>query len=361
MAGISKKTQKLKNGKTKVFYTITYRDMYGKQHTSGSYPTKAEAKTHLHEFEKVNPNVKDMTFETIFNTYLDNKVKTKYAPSTIEEYERYIEIHFTKLFQLKYDNVSSLDLERFISEIEQEYSSCVAEKSLKIAKAAVNYALKHKLVSENKFLSVTKVNVPEGNAKHLEIDESLQLLQACEDLYPKYFPLVYTLMGTGMRLGEALALEINDVDFQHNCINISKQYTKGRLVPNTKTNKDRSVDVFEDLLNVLMIHIQHLPSGCKLLFPNSANSYHNPSNIRNRVWKPLLTYLGVNKRVRLHDLRGSYIDTTLANGLSIKFTQGQAGHQKSVTTLDTYAKVNNTMRSKAREVLNDVFSKRHEM
>lgn len=361
MAGISRKTQDLKNGKTKVFYTITYRDVYGKQHTSGSYTTKAEAKTHLHEFEKINPNVKNITFETIFNTYLDNKVKTKYAPSTIEEYERYIETHFTKLFQLKYDNVSSLDLERFISEIEQEYTPFVAEKSLKIAKAAVNYALKHNLVSENKFKAVTKVEVPESNAKHLEIEEAICLLQACEELYPKYFSLVYTLMGTGMRIGEALALEIEDVDFKNKSISITKQYTKGKLIPYPKGKRNRTIIVFEDLLNVLLEHIEQLSSNCKLLFPNRANSYYNDSNIRNRVWKPLMVYIEVNKRVRMHDLRGSYIDTSLANGLSIKFAQGQAGHQRSATTLDVYAKQSNAMNKKAMEVLNDVYSKRHEM
>lgn len=360
MAGISKKTQKLKNGKVKLFYTITYRDVYGKQHTSGIYATKTEAKTHLHKFEKVNPTIKDITFETICDVYLD-KAKKKYAKSTVDEYETYIDTHFKKLFRLKYDSVGSLDLERFISDIEQNYTPFIAEKCLKIGKAALNYALKHKLITENKFLAVTKIKVPESNAKHLEIDEALELLQACEELYPKYFPLIYTLMGTGLRLGEALALEVSDVDFNNNCINISKQFTKGRLVPNTKTNKNRKVDVFNDLLDVLLQHIQRLPSECKLLFPNSANSYHNPSNIRNRVWKPLLTYIGVNKRVRLHDLRGSYIDTSLANGLSIKFAQEQAGHQKSGTTLDTYAKVNNTMVSKAMEVLNNVYSKRHEM
>ena len=46
MAGISKKTQKLKNGKVKLFYTITYRDVYGKQHTSGIYATKKQKLKH---------------------------------------------------------------------------------------------------------------------------------------------------------------------------------------------------------------------------------------------------------------------------------------------------------------------------
>ena len=46
MAGISKKRVKTKNGEiTK--YTITYYDVFGKQHTSGIYDTIKEAKRHL--------------------------------------------------------------------------------------------------------------------------------------------------------------------------------------------------------------------------------------------------------------------------------------------------------------------------
>lgn len=181
------------------------------------------------------------------------------------------------------------------------------------------------------------------------------------ELYPKYFPLIYTLVGTGVRIGEVLALEKDDVDFNNKSISIIKQFTKGMLIPYPKGKRNRTIIVFEDLLNVLLAHIKQLPSDCKLLFPNGANSYYNDSNIRNRVWIPLLKSIRVNKRVRVHDLRGSYIDTTLANGLSIKFAQGQAGHRKSATTLDVYAKLNNTMKNKAMEVLNDVYSKRQEM
>ena len=48
MAGISKKRIKTKKGYiTK--YTITYRDVFGKQHTSGVYETLKEAKKHLYE------------------------------------------------------------------------------------------------------------------------------------------------------------------------------------------------------------------------------------------------------------------------------------------------------------------------
>ena len=63
--------------------------------------------------------------------------------------------------------------------------------------------------------------------------------------------------------------------------------------------------------------------------------------------KPLLAYVGITKRVRIHDLRGSFINLSLSNDLGVKFTQKQAGHKKSQTTLDVYATCNNDMDKKA--------------
>ena len=74
-----------------------------------------------------------------------------------------------------------------------------------------------------------------------------------------------------------------------------------------------------------------------------------------------MIYTGITKKVRLHDLRGSYIDTILGNGLPTKFAQRQAGHKKSQTTLDIYARCNNDMNKKARAILNEIFSQRNHM
>ncbi len=115
------------------------------------------------------------------------------------------------------------------------------------------------------------------------------------------------------------------------------------------------------MAEVLRKHIESLPKDSKLLFPNNAGNYQNPSNLRNRKWKPLLAYVGITKRVRIHDMRSSYINLSLSNDLGIKFAQSQAGHKKSQTTLDVYAKCNNDMNKKARVVLNEIFSQRNHM
>ena len=112
MAGISKVKYNTKKGIVEK-YTVTYRDIYGKQHSKGMYDTKREAKKQLNEFNNIHPDILDITFEDIFRPFLEY-AKAKYSHTTSENYNSYFENHLHKLSELKYDKVSTLDLENFI-------------------------------------------------------------------------------------------------------------------------------------------------------------------------------------------------------------------------------------------------------
>ena len=363
MAGISRVKIKRANGKVDIKYRITYRDIYGVQHTSPYYDTKALAKQDLNKYEKVNPKSKNITIGQMFAIYMEHAEKNC-SFTTISDTESYIKNHFNKLFDVKYEKISSIDLERFIDNIAIEHSPHVANQALKKGKAVFNYCLKHGLIEQNKFKPISKKEVDTSNTHfHLEIHELLNVLNDCLCLYPKYFAMIYTLVGSGMRIGEVIALNKEDVHFETDepYIHVCKQFTKRKFLPYTKKKHIRDVVIFDDLVEVLKTHIEKLPKDCDLLFPNQVGRYYNDSNLRNRIWKPLLAYSGITKRVRIHDIRGSYIDTSLSNGLSVKFAQGQAGHKQSKTTLDEYARNNDAMKKKAMEVLNEIFSQRKHM
>ena len=352
MAGISKKKRTLKSGKVKTFYTITYRDIFGKQHTHGCYPTEAKAKEHLHEFGNVNPEITEITFRQIFQPYLEI-TKAKRSHTTSETRELYCKLHFSKLYDLKYEKVSSMDLERFIVDIENNNSPSVAEMCLKIGKAAVNFAMKHKMVKENKFNAISKIKVPKKIPYHLNENQEKHVLKCCKEIYPKYHDLFCILMGTGMREAEAVALYKENIDFENKRILVDKQFTKGKLRLIPKTNDSyRHVYLTDDVLEVLKNRIERLPDNTKLVFPNEINGYLDIGNIRRRIWKPLLVYADIKDPVRIHDLRGSYADIAFACGASIKFVQNQLGHAKAQTTLDIYAKVNQDMIDRALNSMN---------
>lgn len=353
MAGISKKTIKTKKGKV-VKYTITYYDIFGKQHTSGIYDTLKEAKKDLNKFGNINPDSKNITYGQIFKYYLD-KVRKKYAVNTILSYERNYRTYFYKVEDVKYDKITSIMWQNFFDEIEEK-SPYVAQDCLKMARAAVNYCIKHELLEYNIFNKIEKAKLPKPNINHLNIDEIKLVLTECKRSYPQYYALLYTFIGTGAREGEIFALTKDDFNYKDKTLRINKQYTRNRLILKTKTeSSNRLIYIFDDLAEILKNHIQTLDKDNPLLFPNKAGNYLSAANLPRRFWHPLLELCGIKKRVRLHDLRGSYIDMVLSTGLSIKFAQNQVGHSKSETTLNVYARNNSDMIMEATETLGNIF------
>ena len=362
LAGISKVKIKRANGKIVTKYRITYRDIYGKQHTSKLYDTKESAKKDLYKYDKVNPDTKNITIGQMCNAYMES-ARAKHSFTTLVDTESYMDKHFSKLFDIKFENMTSIDLERFINEIAENHTPNVANQALKKIKAVEGYCHKRGLIKERKFEVVGKITVEAKPHYPLEIEELIEILNSCQELFPKHYVMIYTGIATGMRLGELSALTVEDIHFEtdNHYVHVCKQFTKGKLVNHTKTKDIRDVAIFDDLAEELKNHIADLPKGSKLLFPNEVGNYQNPSNLRNRKWKPLLAYVGITKRVRIHDMRSTYINLSLSNDLGVKFAQKQAGHKKSQTTLDIYARCNNDMNKKAREVLNEIFTQRQRM
>ena len=130
MAGISKKTIKTKN-KTVTKYTITYRDVFGKQHTSGLYSTYKDAKKDLSKFESTNNNEKSITMGRIFNEFLQ-KAHLKYSPSTYDIYMLYYNKYLKSLDNIKYSKIDSIQVQDFFNRLEKNTTPNVAKHCLKI-------------------------------------------------------------------------------------------------------------------------------------------------------------------------------------------------------------------------------------
>ena len=353
MAGISKKSYKTKKGiVTK--YVITYRDVYGKQHTTGNYTTEREAKRDLGKYQDIKINsANNPEFGELINIFME-KATRKFATNTLKAYRSYVNQYLNILCPIKYKKLNSLMLQKFFDDLEKQ-KPYTAHNVLKFCKGVINYCINKKIINDyNVFNELDSIKRPPRDLNHLELEDSLKVLNKCRELYPKYYAMTYLLIGSGMRIGEVIAL--NKSDFNGHSVKVNKQFTADELKLSPKTAKsNRTVFLFPVLAEVLREHIERLPNNTELLFPNEAGGYINPSNFRKRVWQPLLKATGIDYRVRLHDIRGSYIDLILSSGLSGKFAQAQAGHEDSSTTYNIYAQNNKAGINKAMDVLNDMF------
>ena len=163
-----------------------------------------------------------------------------------------------------------------------------------------------------------------------------------------------------MRLGEALALQWLDIDFERSLIEVQRTLSAGRIeLP--KNGKRRLVDMSLQLVAVLGEHLQTkqgevLRANWKefsgWVFTNTVGGPLDHNNLRERVFYPALDQAGVRK-VRIHDLRHTYASLLIQNGESLAYIRDQLGHHSIQMTGDTYGHLTCGSNRKAVDRLDD--------
>jgi len=160
-----------------------------------------------------------------------------------------------------------------------------------------------------------------------------------------YFVLFFLLARAGLRIGEALALKIGDLDFVERLINVERTIVRGEIGP-PKHGLARQVDMSAQLTKVLGqlaldrkeellqlgISADELPN--MWLFQNEAGKPMDDSKVR-KVFTKLLTKSGLAQR-NPHFLRHTFASLLLQQGESLKYVQEQLGHSSIKMTCDTY-------------------------
>jgi len=87
-------------------------------------------------------------------------------------------------------------------------------------------------------------------ARFLTREEVGQLLTTCKEYLPRVYPFVSLLVKTGLRWGEGIALQWDDIDWQNRAVTVKRILYEGRL-GTPKNGKVRRVDLSLHLVDVL--------------------------------------------------------------------------------------------------------------
>src|SRR5215831_2714945 len=147
---------------------------------------------------------------------------------------------------------------------------------------------------------------------------------------------------TGLRMGELLALQWPDIDWQGRFIEVRRNYTHWK-VTSPKSGESRRVDMSRELTQTLKDlllerQIDAAASGTDIpawVFCSETGGLLHPHNIRDRVFYGLLTKAKL-RRVRFHDLRHTFASLLLQNGQSPVYVREQMGHSSIQVTVDLY-------------------------
>ena len=158
-----------------------------------------------------------------------------------------------------------------------------------------------------------------------------------------FYPHFLTLLRTGMRVGELLGLQWNDIDFGKRQILIQRHIYKGALKKATKNGENRTIDItphVSETLHSLKVDKSKAALRAGKKFSEwcfAHNGATKPISVTTlaRALSSILMGVGLPK-MRLHDLRHCYATTRLLKGHNIMDVSYQLGHSNISITHKIY-------------------------
>ncbi|MCW2279173.1 tyrosine-type recombinase/integrase [Heliophilum fasciatum] len=304
-----------------------------------------------------------VTFAEWLDIWLTQYVRPHVRPKTWESYEYIIRLHLKPtLGTVKIQALQAAQLQQLLNQRHQSgLSSRTVELIQTTARTALKQAIHEGIVSRNvaDYLRLPKKATKE--IRVMTVEEMRELLTVADD--DRMGTALHLLLGTGMRVGELLALTWADVDFQRGLIRVNKatalvknvgntadaDQKKTRVIiqpPKTK-NGHRSIPITEDLVHhlrrwLLFQRRERLLAGPKykhrnLVITTKLGHAVSQRNLATKFHR-LLAKAGL-PMTNLHALRHTYATRLLEIHVHPKVVQELLGHGSIRITLDTYSHV----------------------
>ena len=307
--------------------------------------------------EKVRP---EMSFGEWLDFWYQNYVKPQIRPTTQANYEAKIYQHIIpELGKIPLNQLAQKDLQQFYARMKtggrlirtEQFGKGLSDSMVRglhaACRSALEKAVQEELIRTNPAVGC-KLPPKRGREMQVLSPEELQrfLIQAQAEGYYELFLLD---LCTGLRRGELLALQWDDLDFKTGTLTVNKQVyeVKGQLqvsVPKTRASIRRLV-LPPGVVEVLRAYRETVDSRWMFPSPVKEDMPMTPGAVRRRL-QIILERAGC-KRIRFHDLRHTFATLSLESGMDVKTLSAMLGHVSAATTLDIYTHVTGDMQSEA--------------
>jgi len=300
----------------------------------------AEKKLNIHESNK--------TFGNYAREWLEKVVPVTLKSSTREDYRAILKNHILPDFESKpITHITRIMVKDFLSDKLQKGLAASTVTHIKnVLSGVFNRAVDDQVIGNNPAQRLGKLIKPKS--RRLEVQpltrqELSLLLDTAAKKFPRHYPLILLLARTGLRLGEALALQWADIDFNGRFIEVRRNLSRSRI-ETPKNGKSRRVDMSRQLTQTLkeLIHQRKMEAVKKgwgqvpeWIFITESGSLVDPNNWRHRVFNKVLAKAGL-RRIRIHDLRHGMASQLIQNGESLAYVRDQLGHHSIKVTVDIY-------------------------
>ena len=300
------------------------------------------------EFEKkTKPSMP--VFRDFAEGFMETYSPMHHKPSTQRSYQQVLEQHLNPVFgDLPLDQITRKHIKDFIAQKHQEGLKPNTIKNFKTYLSAIlSEAVDDEIIPTHPALRTGKLIKKGDNAEDinpLTWEEKAKFEDTVREHFARWYPLFLTTLRTGLRLGELIALQPGDLDFNGGFIEVRRNFTRGHLT-STKSGKIRKVDMSKELQETLHAYmVQRKKDALRngwgeppiWLFYDRDGEMVNPDHLRKQVFYKILEKAGL-RHIRVHDLRHTYATLRLNKGDNIVDVSNQLGHHSVKITLDVYA------------------------
>jgi integrase len=310
---------------------------------------KIEAKLALGDFNLEEKKEKPIPlFKDCAQAFIEITVPATCKESTVRDYQDILKNHVSPIFEeLLVDEITRGKVKDFLlSKLNDGYASSTVSHMRDVISGVLNQAVDDELIPANPALRLGKI-IKRKDKKEainpLSAEELKLLLDTVKEHFSDHYVLFLLLARTGMRIGEALALQWVDIDFNSRFIEVKQSIVRGEI-STPKSGKSRRVDISLQLTAALKIHeLESKKKGLALglgdvpefVFTNEKGRVIDKDNWRRRVFNKALKKAKL-RTIRIHDLRHTYATLRISKGDNIADVSKQLGHHSVKLTLDTY-------------------------
>ena len=333
--------------------------------------TEKELRRKIKEYNEDRTKYTVKVEATTFRDYAEFWMRTvKYPilkPVSYDRLEQTYNAVCNYIGWIQLGSVSTEDIQAMINDLSATKAYSTVKKHYEFVKGVFQYAYSSQKITfdpcpavqlpieRNMKVKTKKTEIlPEDiTEKMYEFNDTLRL---SNNQFFKHMPVLLLILNTGMRIGEALALEWGDIDFKNKTLKINKTLTKakerdekGSVVGKnkktfsdiTKTESGNRIIPLNDMAISLLQQIQSYNMRKQISTDYVAcivdGGYLSERNIL-RTFKSVLGVVGAEDYT-IHALRHTFASRLLKAGTEISVVSKLLGHADINTTYSTYIHV----------------------
>jgi integrase len=321
-----------------------------------------------------------LTFADFIDRWFKSYADINLAPKTLHRYRQMLDSRIIPILgHYKMDKLRPVHLLDFCTFLRNEdtkqrgksgkLSDMTILHHFRLVSAILQTALQWQVISFNPAKNVKAPKVKRMPGAYYDEGQTAALLEAVENDPIIYKVLIYLAISTGLRRGELMGLEWDDINFDKTVLTVKRasQYLpgKGTFTKDPKNESSKRVVSLPSSIIVLLkeyrreqlqerLRLGDMWQDSNRIFTTWDGRPMHPDTPSN--WFPKFLKRNNLPHIPFHGLRHTAATLLIDKGLNIKAVSARLGHTQASTTINIYTHALKSADRKAADMMEDVFT-----